>query len=352
MLRFGVETQPMNAMLMRGVTRLDGPGAPLHAAVVPDPTPGPGDLLLRVAACGVCHTELDEIEGRMTPPRLPVVLGHQVGGHVIAMGAEVTGWSLGARAGVGWIFSACGRCARCRAGLENLCAEFQATGRDASGGYAELMVVPHGFAYAIPDVFTDVEAAPLLCAGAIGYRSLRLANLAPGGRLGLTGFGASAHLVMKMVRFQHPATEVFVFARSEAERGFARELGAAWAGGTSDTAPAPLDAIIDTTPVWTPIVDALRNLAPGGRLVINAIRKEDIDKPVLQTLNYPAHLWMEKEIKSVANVTRRDVSEFLSLAAAMGLKPETQEFPLADANRALLELKRRQIRGAKVLRIA
>ena len=342
----------MNAMLMRGITRLDGCDAPLEAAVLPDPTPGPGEILLRVAACGVCHTELDEIEGRMTPPCLPVVLGHQVVGRVAAMGPDVTDWSMGDRAGVGWIYSACGHCPRCRAGLENLCPEFRATGRDVHGGYAELMVVPQRFAYPIPDEFTDAEAAPLLCAGAIGYRSLRLAGLESGERLGLTGFGASAHLVLKMVRFQRPGTEVFVFARSEAERAFARELGAAWAGDTADTAPALLDAIIDTTPAWTPIVEALRNLAPGGRLVINAIRKEDTDKASLQAIDYRTHLWMEKEIKSVANVARRDVSEFLALAAAMDLRPETQEFLLADANRALLELKRSQIRGAKVLRVA
>ena len=341
----------MKAMLMRRVARFDVDPAPLELTEIADPSPGPGEILIRVGACGVCHTELDEIEGRLTPPRLPIVVGHQVVGRVCALGAGVTTWTVGRRAGVGWIFSACGHCPRCRAGFENLCPEFQASGRDANGGYAEMMRVPEQFAYPIPDVFADAEAAPLLCAGAIGYRSLRLANLPDGGRLGLTGFGASAHLVMKMVRHRFPSTDVFVFARSDAERGFARELGAAWTGDTEETAPALLDAIIDTTPVWKPIVEALHNLAPGGRLVINAIRKEDGDKAELLGLDYPTHLWMEKEIKSVANVARRDVAEFLALAAEMRLKPETEEFALADANRALVSLKLRQIRGAKVLRI-
>jgi propanol-preferring alcohol dehydrogenase len=252
---------------------------------------------------------------------------------------------------VGWIYSACGACEFCRAGQENLCADFHATGRDAHGGYAELMVVPERFAYRIPDGFTDAQAAPLLCAGAIGYRSLRLSGLQDGQRLGLTGFGASAHLVLKMVRHRYPNSRVYVFSRTAAEQDFARELGAAWAGETTDTPPAPLHCIIDTTPVWRPIVEALRNLAPGGRLVINAIRKENADKEALLALDYPAHLWQEKEIKSVANVARADISEFLALAAEIPIVPEVQEYALADANRALNDLKARRIRGAKVLRV-
>jgi len=211
------------------------------------------------------------------------------------------------------------------------------------------MLADARFAYPVPDTFTDAQAAPLLCAGAIGYRSVRLSHLPDDGALGLTGFGASAHLVMKMVHHRSPSVRVHVFARSESERAFARELGAAWAGDTTDRAPELLDAIIDTTPVWISIVEALRNLAPGGRLVINAIRKEDGDKSALLGVDYPAHLWMEKEIKSVANVARQDISEFLRLAADMRLQPETQAYPLDDAHRALLDLKQRRIRGAKVL---
>ncbi len=341
----------MRAMILPTLCRLDGNPNPLRLAALPDPVPGPGEILVRVATCGVCHTELDEIEGRTPPPRLPVVLGHQVVGRVAARGPNTSAFQWGERVGVGWIYSACGQCEFCRSGQENLCPQFRATGRDAHGGYAELLVVPERFAYRIPEIFSDAEAAPLLCAGAIGYRSLRLSGLQDGQNLGLTGFGASAHLVLKMIRQRFPHSRVFVFSRTEAEQAFARELGAAWAGDTTDTAPALLHCIIDTTPVWRPIVEALRNLAPGGRLVINAIRKEDADKAALLGLDYPAHLWQEKEIKSVANVTRADVSEFLTLAAEIPIRPEVQEYALEDANRALGELKARKIRGAKVLRI-
>jgi propanol-preferring alcohol dehydrogenase len=259
--------------------------------------------------------------------------------------------AVGDRVGVAWIHSACGRCEYCTRGQENLCPDFKATGRDVNGGYAEYMTVPEGFAYPIPEAFTDAEAAPLLCAGAVGYRSLRLTNIQDGQSLGLTGFGASGHLVLKMVRHQYPKMRVYVFARSKEEQTFARELGASWAGDTADRALELLDAVIDTTPVWSPIVAALGNLKPGGRLVINAIRKEETDKEALLALDYAKHLWMEKEIKSVANVTRRDVAEFLQLAARIPIKPEVQEYALEDANRALLELKQRRIRGAKVLRV-
>ncbi len=307
--------------------------------------------MIRVTTCGVCHTELDEIEGRTPPPILPVVPGHQVVGCVLASGAEAKRFNSGDRVGVAWIYSACKECEQCLAGNENLCPDFKATGRDAHGGYAEFMTVPEDFVFPIPDNFSDAEAAPLLCAGAIGYRSLRLTNLQDGQNLGLTGFGGSGHLVLKMVAQRFPNSLVFVFARSESEQEFARQLGAVWAGGTQDVSPEKLHSIIDTTPVWKPVVEALKNLAPGGRLVINAIRKEEIDKEYLLRLDYPTHLWMEKEVKSVANVCRRDVSEFLALAAEMGIKPEIQEYALEDANQALVELKTRKIRGAKVLRI-
>ena len=213
------------------------------------------------------------------------------------------------------------------------------------------MTVPSDCVYKIPDAFSDLEAAPLLCAGAIGYRSLRLTGLKDGRNLGLTGFGASAHIVLKLVRYHYPNSKVFIFARSEKERIFAKELGAVWAGDTEEESPEKLDCIIDTTPVWKPVVEALKNLEPGGRLVINAIRKEEIDKEYLLKLDYPAHLWLEKEIKSVANVTRQDVSEFLKLAAQVPIKPEVQEFKLEEANEALVELKTGRIRGAKVLKI-
>jgi len=341
----------MKAMLLDGVTDLRQSNQPLNYGDIIDPAPGTREILIKVSVCGVCHTELDEIEGRTPPPRYPVVPGHQVIGKVVALGETAHRFRIGDRVGVAWIFHACGSCKFCRAGNENLCSAFTATGRDVNGGYAEMMTVPEDFAYLIPGFLSDVEAAPLLCAGAIGYRSLRLANINDGHSLGLTGFGASAHLVLKMVRHRHPRVQVFVFARSEKERAFAKDLGAVWAGDTFDPPPQKLDAIIDTTPAWKPDLEALCHLEPGGRLVINAIRKEETDKDALLGLSYPEHLWMEKEIKSVANVTRQDVREFLQLAVEMHVKPEVEEFPLREANRALVELKMGRVRGAKVLRI-
>ena len=339
----------MKAMLLSGTASLDENSKPLSLAEIPRPEPGENEILIRVSACGVCHTELDEIEGRTPPPQFPVVLGHQVVGVVESAGGSASRFSPGERVGVAWIFSSCGDCVFCRSGVENLCPEFQATGRDANGGYAEYMVVPEKFAYPIPGVFSDAEAAPLLCAGAIGYRSLKLSNFVDGQDLGLTGFGASGHLVMKLVKHMYPRSRVFVFARSPQERDFARSLGAVWAGDTGDRSPRRLHAIIDTTPAWKPVVEALSNLQPGGRLVINAIRKEDTDKDYLLRLDYPAHLWEEKEIKSVANVTREDVTRFLEIAAEIPIKPELQTYSLEEANQALAELKERKIRGAKVL---
>ena len=342
----------MKAMVMKEICNLNENKNPLQLMDVPKPTPGENELLVRVLTCGVCHTEIDEIEGRTPPPRLPIILGHQVVGKVEQTGSKVSKFKPGDRVGVAWIYSACGKCKFCLSGRENLCADFRATGRDANGGYAEYMTVLEGFAYSIPDVFSDLEAAPLLCAGAIGYRSFKLTNLKDGQNLGLTGFGASGHLVLKMVKYKFPNTKVFVFARSEKEREFALELGAVWAGDTDDMSPQRLDSIIDTTPVWKPVVEALKNLDSGGRLVINAVRKEDIDLDYLMNLDYPTHLWMEKEIKSVANVERADVVEFLKLAAEIPIKPEVQEYSLEEANKALLEIKERKIRGAKVLRIS
>lgn len=325
--------------------------APLALREVARPEPGAGEVLIRVKVCGVCHTELDEIEGRVVPPRLPVIPGHQVVGAVAKLGQGVTSLAVGQRVGVAWLFSTCGTCGFCREGRENLCPEFQGTGRDSNGGYAEYMTVAAEFAHPIPAGLGDADVAPLLCAGAVGYRSLRLTGLEDGQRLGLTGFGASAHLVLQTVRHQFPNARVYVFARKEEERQFARELGATWAGDTHERCPEPLHAIIDTTPAWAPVVAALGNLASGGRLVINAIRKEDADKAALLELSYAEHLWQEKEIKSVANVTRRDVAEFLEIAAAVPLRPEVSEYALGEANRALVELRTQHVRGAKVLRI-
>ncbi|MDD5320954.1 MAG: zinc-dependent alcohol dehydrogenase family protein [Methylococcales bacterium] len=340
----------MKAMVLKKLCNLKENQTPLELMELPVPNPGKKEILLKVSTCGICHTELDEIEGRTPPLQLPIVPGHQVVGRAEAVGSKVSAVKTGDRIGVAWIFSACGECKFCQAGKENLCQAFEATGRDANGGYAQYMIVAENFVYSIPEIFSDVEAAPLLCAGAIGYRSLCLTGLKDGQRLGLTGFGASGHLVLKMVQHRYPNTEVYVFARSAEERAFASELGAVWTRDTVERAPHKLDSIIDTTPAWEPVVEALANLESGGRLVINAIRKEG-DKHSLLNLDYPVHLWQEKEIKSVANITRSDVRDFLDLAAEMNLKPEVQVFALEQANEALIELKTGKIRGAKVLKI-
>jgi propanol-preferring alcohol dehydrogenase len=276
---------------------------------------------------------------------LPIVLGHEVVGHIDSLGSGAAIHSKGQRVGVGWIYSSTGEID------ENLSPAFRATGRDVNGGYAEYMTVPEVYCYPIPEQFSDAQAAPLLCAGAVGYRALKLTGLKDGQLLGLTGFGGSAHLVLQLARHQFPNSQVYVFARDQTARDFALQLGAVWAGDIGDSAPEPIHAIIDTTPAWRPVVEALANLRPGGRLVINAIRKEDLDKDALLELSYHDHLWMEREIKTVANVTRFDNQEFLPLAAEIPIRPEVSTYRLEDANRALLELKRGPVKGAKVLLI-
>lgn len=342
----------MRAMLLRRPSPAGaGPWTPLEAATLPAPAPAPGELRVRVATCGVCRTDLDLAEGRLAAPRYPVIPGHQVVGRVDAAGAGAARFREGDRVGIAWIHAACGACRWCREGRENLCPRFESTGCDAPGGFAEWTTVREDFAFAIPDGIDDAHAAPLLCAGAIGWRSLRLTRLADGAPLGLTGFGASAHLVLQLARHRFPRSPVFVFARGEAERAFARELGAAWAGDTADAPPEPPAAIIDTTPAWKPVVEGLAHLAPGGRLVVNAIRKEARDQGELQRLDYAAHLWMEREVASVANVTRADVREMLEAAAALGLRPTVETLPLEAANEALAAIRRGAQRGAKVLRV-
>ncbi len=336
----------MRAMVLTTTGPLDENPTPLQLVERPVPEPGAGQILIEVSVCGVCHTELDEIEGRTPPPRLPVVPGHEIVGRVAASGAGCSRYRQGDRVGVGWIYSSDG------SDEENLGKSFRATGRDADGGYAEFVVVPEDYAYPIPDAFGDEAAAPLLCAGGVGYRSLRLAGIEDGQALGLTGFGGSGHLVLQLAKHLFPGGRVFVFARSERERAFARELGADWAGDTSDRPPEAPHAIIDTTPAWKPVLAALECLRPGGRLVINAIRKEAGDRDVMAGIRYEDHLWMEKEIKSVANVTRRDLEEFLPIAARVPLHVEVETYELEDANRALNDLKAGHVRGAKVLQIA
>ena len=339
----------MKAMVLTKICKIADNRNPLIMMEIPIPIPRKNEILIRVSACGVCHTELDEIEGRLQPYQLPIILGHQIVGRVEQIGDEVSKFKIGERVGIGWIYSSCQKCNFCANGKENLCAQFNATGKDANGGYAEYAVVSEDFAFNIHESFSDAEAAPLLCAGAIGYRSLSLCNLQDGQNLGLIGFGASAHLVIQIAGYLYPNSKVFVFARTEKERAFAKSLGAYWAGNIEDTPPEKMHSAIDTTPVWRPVIFALKNLHRSGRLVINAIRKEEVDKDTLLTLDYPSHLWLEKEIKTVANVTRKDIGEFLALAAFINIRAEVQEFRLEDANIALCELKEKKIKGAKVL---
>jgi alcohol dehydrogenase, propanol-preferring len=317
---------------------------PLKLIDAPDPVPGSGEILVRVRVCGICHTELDEIEGRISPA-IPVIPGHQIVGRVEGGGPRVSKFREGDRVGIAWIHSACGRCHFCREGRENLCPDFKASGCDADGGYAQYTVVPEDFAFPIPERFTDSESAPLLCAGAIGYRDLKLCGIRKGQILGLYGFGASAHIVIQMAR--HRGCEVFVFTRGPAHRDLARSLGASWAGALEEQPPSKVHCAIDFTPVGETVPKALKVLEKGGRLVMAVIRKRSLIPP----MDYAEHLWDEKEIKSVANITREDLTDFLRLAAEIPIVPEVEEFELGEANRALLLLKEGKIRGAGVLRM-
>jgi propanol-preferring alcohol dehydrogenase len=336
----------MKAMLLKRCASLRDNPEPLTLEDIPVPEPSKDEVLIQVSACGVCHTELDEIEGRTPPSVLPMVPGHEVIGRVTKTGDRVTRLEVGDRVGVGWIFKSTGDA------NENISAEFVATGRDANGGYAEYMTAHERYAYRIPDCFTDFEAAPLLCAGGVGYRALKLTNIRDGDVLGLTGFGGSGHLVLQLARHLYPESPTYVFARSPEERNFAIELGAAWAGDTCDKPPEQLHAIIDTTPAWRPVLAALKCLRPGGRLVINAIRKENADSSLMAEIDYAEHLWQEKELKTVANVTSHDIKAFIEIAAAAGIRPEVQVYPLEEANKALCELHSGHVRGAKVLAIS
>jgi len=330
----------MKALVLKKTAQIET--APLEPVDVPIPQPRPGEILVEVAACGVCHTELDEIEGRLNA-RLPVIPSHQIVGRVAETGKGVKKLRTGDRVGIAWIHSACGKCKFCRAGLENLCADFKGTGCDADGGYAEYTTIGEEYAFPIPVRFTDTQAAPLLCAGAIGYRDLKLSGLKRGQSLGLFGFGASAHIVLQMAK--HRGCDVFVFTRGEEHRRLARELGAVWTGLPDDVPLQKIDCAIDFTPAGETVPMALRALDKGGRLVIAVIRKRTPIPP----MDYASLLWDEREIKSVANITRRDIEEFLPLAAEIPIITEVQAFPLGQANEALLKLKEGKVRGAAAL---
>lgn len=316
--------------------------AGLELEELPDPRPGPGEILLAVEACGVCRTDLHILEGEVAA-RLPVIPGHQAAGRVVALGEGVKDLRVGDAAGVGWLFRTCGRCRDCLSGRENLCADALDTGRDRDGGYAERLVADARFVYRLPEGLSARDAAPLLCAGIIGYRSLRLSGIRQGGRLGLVGFGASAHLAIQVAR--HWRCEVYVFTREEHHRALARQLGAAWAGEVGDDPGVALDAAILFAPAGDLIPKMLPRLARGAILAVNAIHMSAIP-----AFSYDALYW-EKSVTSVSNYTRHDAEELLRLAAEIPIRAEVEEFPLAQAGEALLRIKRGQVHGAAVLRI-
>ncbi len=333
---------PMQALILRTPAPLAVQPEPLTIGELPLPSPRPGQVRLRVGACAICHTDLHIVEGDLPAQALPLIPGHQVVGVVDAVGPGVTQFREGDRLGLAWLFEADGTCPRCREGKENLCPNARFTGYHVPGGYAEAVVAPAAFAYHLPARYAAVEAAPLMCAGIIGYRSLRQADVNPGERVGLFGFGASAHLVIQVAR--HWRCEVYVFTRSPDHREMSRALGAVWAGGLEDQAPAELDRGIVFAPSAAVVTGALRHLRRGGTLAINAIHLD-------RTLEIPyEEVYWERTIRSVANATRRDGRDFLALAGDVPLQISTMPVGLDGVNAALGALKRGQIRGAAVLR--
>ncbi len=317
--------------------------APLHLNELPTPTPGPGEILVRVRCCGLCHTDLHTVEGDLQLPKLPVVPGHQIVGIVDALGPAAQIFKKGDRVGIPWLHSTDNQCDYCRRGLENLCDQAQFTGYHVNGGYADYTVVHENYAYPIPETFTDENAAPLLCAGIIGYRSYRLSGIRPGQRLGLYGFGASAHLVLQFAR--HQGCEIYVFTRTPIHREFAQRLGAAWVGSAEDTPPHQLDASIIFAPAGALVPQALRVLRKAGTLTLAGITMTTIP-----AMDYSL-LYQERVVRSVANSTRQDAREFLQLAAEVPLQTDVEIFDLEQANQALQALRKSEIKGAAVLKM-
>jgi len=320
---------------------LDRPRRPLREAMVPDPEPGAGQVLLRVAACGVCRTDLHVADGELTEPKLPLVLGHEIVGRVVTAGAGAARFRAGDRVGVPWLGWTCGSCGYCRSGRENLCDRARFTGYRLDGGYAELAVADERFCFPIPQGYDDGEAAPLLCAGLIGYRALVAAGDAE--RLGIYGFGAAAHIVAQVAR--HQGRRVFAFTRAsdEAAQRFAKELGAEWAGPSDQPAPEPLDAALLFAPVGALVPAALRAVVKGGVVVCAGIHMSEIP-----AFSYDL-LWGERVVRSVANLTRKDGEDFLRLAPAVPVRTWVESLPLSAANQALDRLRRGELRGAAVL---
>lgn len=334
----------MRAMVLKEYNKIEN--KPLSLEELPIPTPKDREILIEISVCGICRTELDEAEGRL-PTKLPIVPGHQIVGKIKELGSSATKYEIGDRVGVAWIYSTCGLCNYCKSGLENLCNNFIGTGCNVDGGYAEYIVVNEDFVYPIPKVFSDLEAAPLLCAGAIGYRALKLCRMKDGDTIALYGFGSSAHIVFQLIRFIFPNSKIFVFTKRKGDRAseLAFRMGADWVGETGESPPMKFNCAIDTAPVGISILEALRNLKRGGRLIINLIRKET----PINGLDYVTHLWGEKEIKTVTNITRSDIHEFLEIASRIPIKPEIVRFRLEEANEALLMLKYGKYTGSGVL---
>jgi len=315
---------------------------PLKERDVGVPQPDDPDVLIQVDACGLCHTDLHVIEGELPPKRSPLTPGHQVIGVVERMGREVSGRTIGERVGVAWLHRACGECAWCSSGDENLCERALFTGYDVDGGYAEYIKAPGNFVYSIPRVFTSEQAAPLMCAGIIGFRSLRVAGVQPGERVGLFGFGASAHLAIAVLRSWK--CEVYVSTRGKSHRELAESLGATWVGSETEKPPVELDRAITFAPSGDVVLAALASLRKGGVVAINAIHLDRMPQ-----FDYDTLLWGERQIRSVANMTRADARDFLALAAEIGLRPRVTVFSLDQANEALMAVKRDAVDGAAVI---
>ena len=317
--------------------------ADLQFEDIPIPEPKENEIRIKVQACSVCHTDLHIIEGDLPLKKNPIIPGHEIIGVIDKIGKNITHHKPGDRVGVAWLNNACLKCKFCKQGLENLCPNAQFTGYDKDGGYAEYVIVPETFAYIIPDLFSSVEAAPLMCAGVIGYRSLKLSNIKRGQTLGLFGFGASAHIVIQIAKYW--GCDVFVFTRSKNHQQHALELGANWSGSTDDQPPHKIDAGITFAPSGQLIIDALKILEKGGTLAINAIHLSDI--PPIKW-NY---LWYEKQIRSIANVTRQDAVEFLELAGKIPIKTTVTTYSFNDVRKALKDMKESKINGAPVLKL-
>jgi len=317
---------------------------PLELVDISTPNPEKGEILIRVNICGVCHTDLHTVEGELPEVKLPVIPGHQIVGTVEKLGKGAARFIKGDRVGVAWLYSTCGKCRYCRNDKENLCENARFTGYSADGGYAEYMVIPEKFAYRIPEIFSDEEAAPLLCAGIIGYRALRLSQIKPGQRLGLYGFGASAHVAIQVA--VHWGCEVYVFSRSKDHRAHAEKLGAVWTGTSKENPPEKLDSSINFTPAGDTVLDGLRHLDKGGIHTLAGIYMSPVPE-----MDYTEYLYHERTLRSVANATRRDGEELLKIAGEIPIRTTTQAFPLEDANKVLKLVKNSKIDGAAILKL-